>query len=87
MNEELRRAVIEDAIKNYGKSGAGMRWSDESIKLYMQLPGGKHITKKHTQVEQGSIFCERAAHYNIYAFCCQDISRTSRHREQMRTFS
>ena len=47
MNEELRRAVIEDAIKNYGKSGAGMRWSDESIKLYMQLPGGKHITKKH----------------------------------------
>ena len=47
MNEELRRAVIEDAIKNYGKSGSGMRWSDESIKLYMQLPGGKHITKKH----------------------------------------
>ena len=43
MNEELRRAVIEDAIKNYGKSGAGMRWSDESINREVSII----ITKKH----------------------------------------
>ena len=29
MNEETRRAVIEDQIRNYGKCGSAIRWSDE----------------------------------------------------------
>ena len=72
MNEELRRAVIEDAIKNYGKSGAGMRWSDESIKLYMQLPEGEHTSKKHMT----HILYSDTCHATEYGCTCLWKSRT-----------
>ena len=41
------------------------------------------------RLNKEAYFVKRAAHYNIgiYVFCAQDISRTSRPRDQMRTLS
>ena len=50
MNEETKRAVIEDQIKNYGKCGSAIRWSDDYIKLCMQLPGGEFGLVNHQTV-------------------------------------